>query len=131
MSGPRACRGFSLLEVLVAFTILALLLVALFDVFGGGMRAARAGESYTRAVVVAQSKLAELAADGALEVGEYEGEVDGGFRWHAAISEYTDAALPAEELPMRPLALRVEVSWSEGDRTRRVRLATLVLGSAR
>jgi prepilin-type N-terminal cleavage/methylation domain-containing protein len=52
----KTSRGFSLLEVLVAFTILTMLLGALFQVFSNGLRAARAGDSYTRATVIAQSR---------------------------------------------------------------------------
>lgn len=127
MSMPRASRGFSLLEVLVAFTILALVLTALFEVFSGGMRAARAGDSYTRAVAIAQSKLAELDADEALAEGEHRGEAEDPYSWRATVSPYSDAALPSDGLLMRPLAVSVEVSWSEGERIRSVELTTLTL----
>ena len=53
--------GFSLLEVLVAFIILALVATALFRLFGGALGNASAADDWTRAMLVAQSRLA-LAA---------------------------------------------------------------------
>ena len=77
MSARRSCRGFSLLEVLVAFTILAMLLGALFQVFSGGLHAARAGDRYTRATVIAQSTLAALGAEQPIQEGVTSGSADG------------------------------------------------------
>ena len=48
-------RGFSLLEVLVAFVILALVATALFRLFSGALANASAAEEYSRAVLVAES----------------------------------------------------------------------------
>ena len=62
-AGPRAARdGFSLLEVLVAFVILSLVATALFRLFSGALGNASAADDYSRAVLVAESVLAEAAA---------------------------------------------------------------------
>jgi general secretion pathway protein I len=50
-------KGFSLLEVLVAFVILALVATALFRLFGGALGNAGVAEDASRAVLVAQSRL--------------------------------------------------------------------------
>jgi len=49
-AGRRHARGFSLLEVLVAFVILALVAGALFELFGGALRNAGAAGEWTRAL---------------------------------------------------------------------------------
>ena len=54
-------RGFSMLEVLVAFVILALVGTALFRLFSGALNNASAADDYSRAVLVAESVLAEAA----------------------------------------------------------------------
>ena len=59
---PRRQRGFSLLEVLVAFVILSLVVTALFRLFSGALVNASAADDYTHAVLVAESALAEAAA---------------------------------------------------------------------
>ena len=54
---PRSrTRGFSLLEVLVAFVILALVATALFRLFSGALNNASAAEEWSRALLVAESR---------------------------------------------------------------------------
>ena len=62
-------RGFTLIEILVAFTILALFLGAAFEVFSSAVRAAQVGDEYARALVLARSKLDEFSVTGDLAAG--------------------------------------------------------------
>ena len=55
----RGARGFSLIEVLAAFVILALVATALFRLFGDSLRNASAAEDWSRALLVAESRLEE------------------------------------------------------------------------
>jgi general secretion pathway protein I len=123
MMSPSACRGFTLLEVLVAFTILVMVLGALIQVFGGGLRAATAGQQHTRAMLIAQSKLATLAAKDVLAEGVQSGQ-DEIHRWQVTVVPYgnADAALPVQ-----PWAVTVEVSWRGGEGSRSISLSSLVL----
>lgn len=124
----RRSQGFSLLEVLVAFTITALLLTVLFQTFAGGLRAARLGESYTHAVLLAQSKLAELSAQETLAEGTQEGDFNDAYHWRTQITPYVLADEPDDKLfPVRPLTTTVEVYWQEGARQRAIALTTLLL----
>ncbi|MBK8175513.1 MAG: prepilin-type N-terminal cleavage/methylation domain-containing protein [Rhodospirillales bacterium] len=78
--------GFTLLEVLVAFAVLAVLIVPILQVFGGGMGSTRTARTVAMATLLARSKLAEVAAARPLAVGEAEGTFeDAGFRWRASI----------------------------------------------
>ena len=56
-------RGFSLIEVLAAFVILALVATALFRLFSASLNNASASEEWSRALQVAESQL-EVAARG-------------------------------------------------------------------
>lgn len=130
MNARSASRGFSLLEVLVAFTILAMLLGALFQVFSGGLRAARSGDRYTRATVIAQSQLAALGVDGSLVEGVTSGTTDDAYHWRVTIGPYTDDQLPVTDYMLQPLAVYVDVFWEEGDTPRIVTLTSMLLGPA-
>lgn len=130
MTGPAYCRGFSLLEVLVAFTILAMLLGALFQVFGGGLRAARVGDDYSRATVIAQSRLAEMGAELPIQEGVTSGSEDEKFDWRVVAQPYADPELPAQDGLPQPLRVDVEVFWEEGGRQRSVSLTSVVLAPA-
>ena len=56
--------GFSLIEVLVAFSIFAVSLGLILQIYSKGATSARLTEEYTNAVIIAQSKLASVSTLG-------------------------------------------------------------------
>lgn len=62
--------GFTLLEVLVAFAVLAVMLVPILQVFGGGLGVTQTARGYAEGVLLARSKLAELSVAQDLREGE-------------------------------------------------------------
>ncbi len=104
-----------MLEVLVAFTILAVALVALLRAFSSGLRGLDAAETASIAAQHARSKLAEVGTAIPLEPGAEEGAFDDGFRWRVAIEpqELGDEAA-AETLPLRPYEVEVTVTGPGG-----------------
>lgn len=121
----RARRGFTLLEVLIAFTILAVAMVAVIQAFSTGLRGLSAAEETATAVMHARSKLDEVGVIIALEPGEFEGAFEDGFAWRTVIRPDPTT----EELAPGVSAYEVEVTVSR-DEARRVRLQTLRLGPA-
>lgn len=98
-------RGFTLLEVMLAFALLAVGLGLLLAIQSGGLRQVRQGALASEASLHAQSLLDSLGVLEPIETGRREGELDAGrFRWAMEISEVEDparAAVPA--LPGQPL----------------------------
>jgi len=125
-------KGFSLLEVLAAFVILALVATALFRLFGGAMGNAGVAEDASRAVLVAQSRLD--AARGELKAGSTSGIEQDKYAWTTRVEpwESTDAAAQPGVAPlMTPTQLYrivVEVRYpGAGGRERSLELASLKL----
>jgi general secretion pathway protein I len=124
---PIRQSGFSLLEVLVAFAILALTLGVLMQIFAGGSRNALTGSSYSRAVELAESVLALAGTEYPLQPGLQQGD-EAGMQWELEIVDWpiTDFMLPPRQIPTYQVSARV--AWSDGIRERKLSLDTLRLG---
>ncbi|MGE5090224.1 MAG: type IV pilus modification PilV family protein, partial [Candidatus Levyibacteriota bacterium] len=93
----RVQTGFSLLEVLVAFMIVALVVTALFRLFGGAMANVSAADDWTRALLVGQSRLAAAAAAQPLrETTETGSEDDGRIEWRTSVVAYVPPGVSAD-----------------------------------
>ena len=86
-------RGFTLLEVLVAFIIAALALGALYQGTLGGLLAARVAGQTQEALSRARSRLAEIGHGAPLRAGEQQGDDGGGYRWRLRIAPIATAPL--------------------------------------
>lgn len=134
--GPAPAGGFSVLEVLVAFVILSLVGTALFGLFSGALTNVAAAEEYSRAVLVADSVLAETAGTPPLREGSKSGTTeDGRISWTANISPYVaPQANPEVEtgsalMPIRLWQIVAEVTFPGGNgKPRTLTLATVRLG---
>lgn len=131
----RREAGFTILEVLAAFVLLAVTLAVLLQMFSGGLRDAQLADEYARAVMIAQSRLAQLTAAEKISEGTSTG-FDEPFAWTLSVSPYDERQEPdaggqaQAEYSLRVRLLRVEskVSWQAADgRNRDVRLTSLVL----
>lgn len=123
----RADRGFTLLEVLIAFLIAALALAALTRGAGGGLSAARIAAHTQDALSRARSRLAGLATS--LRPGEQSGDDGGRFTWRTQVMPIATAAAPRPDAPPRPgrpilYAVAVTIAWSADGPGRNVTLAS-------
>ena len=123
--------GFTLIEIIIAFAILALGLTLLLGTLSGATRQVRQAGDAGRAALHAQSLLAEfgeLPRPGARE-GELE---DGRYRWRLDVEPWTDPAPRSGPVRIDPnaarlLHLQLQVAWGEGEAAQRVRLSSLRL----
>ncbi len=86
---PPAAQGFTLLEVMIAVSIIALVFVSVFRMVSGTVRLAQAGRFNTMAPVLASQVLGQIELD--LEdftqtSGDF-GEDQPGYKWTCSISE--------------------------------------------
>jgi general secretion pathway protein I len=123
-------RGMTLIEVLVAFIVLSLTMAVILQIFSVGMRNARVAESYSRAVFLAESRLAAIGAEQPLAPAEDNGQVGANLRWSVAVVPVDDNGV-ADQLvmPVRLFRIRVRVGWSEDGRERQIELRSLRVGS--
>lgn len=121
--------GFTLLEILVAFVLLGLVGGSLLELFQGGMRTIALSDEYSRAALLARSKLAELQAQATLDEGEINGDFDADYRWQLTVRPYEGSELdPLPEVKgVAPMFVELDIIWGEGRDQRDFRLTTLGL----
>lgn len=106
-------RGFTLIEVLVAFAILALTLGALLQVFSAGLRNANAANRHLMATMLARSVLDDVGTEIPIVAGERSANIEQGYRWAIRIQPAaTITSIAVEEWVEVPYEVQVEVSWN-------------------
>jgi general secretion pathway protein I len=130
-------RGFTLLEVLVAFVIAALALAVLFHAGLSGVQAAQSASHYEQAVARARSHLTLAVHASPLVAGDWQGDDGGGFTWHLRVAQIASTAVrPAyavtprgsSTFPLTLYAVSVWIGWHDSGTPREVRLDTEQIG---
>ena len=115
-------RGFSLLELLVAFAIMAMSIALLYRMAGGSARHVADVELQQQAVWLAESVLASrnsVRADGWNEQGESDG-----FTWQVQSAPYASGIESLQAVPLHEI--RLAVHWTAGSRPGQLELVTLL-----
>lgn len=121
-------RGFTLIEVLVAFAIAAVVLVPLLRIFSGGMGALARAERAATAALWAQSVLAARDVEAPLAEGVEDGDLPGGFHWRRVVQRYSDAAMTQQaDAGLIAYAVTLTVAWPERGGMRDFTVQTLQL----
>jgi general secretion pathway protein I len=123
--------GFTLLEVLVAFAIVAIALAALIEGAGFGLSAVSQAGRYEEALSRARSHLAAVGPNVDRLVGEHTDDDGGGFRWALDVRPFTTgdrSTSPTGQTTML-YAVTVTISWRDGKRSRDVTLVSERLSS--
>lgn len=118
----------TLLEVLVAFVVLALITGTAMEIFSSSARITVRVIEEERAISLAESKLAFVGAV-ARSPGEWEGRW-GGHSWQAVADDVTPAAFSEVADRIRLLRITVTVTWRDNGKKRVERLTTLRVAPA-
>jgi general secretion pathway protein I len=131
---PRCAKraaGFTLIEVVVAFVLLTLVLATSFEIFTTGFARTSLLEDESRALLIAQSRLAAAGVEEPLKEGETRGESDDRrFQWTVNVRRSDEGTDPAKPAPSVYQLYRVDVlvTWQGADdRHRQLALSTLGL----
>jgi general secretion pathway protein I len=121
-------QGFSLIEILVAFMILAMSLTVIFRIFSGGLRNVALSEDYAQAVLVAESQLSVTGISEPLEPGVTSGVWEDRFHWQRTVEHYQPWAQDRElTASLRGYFVTVQVDWEHAGRNRQVSLSSVRL----
>jgi general secretion pathway protein I len=133
-AGRSTLRGYTLIEVIVAFAILALALTLLLGTLSGATRQVRWADEAGRAALHAQSLLDQVGVGEALQPGHRDGDFEHGrYHWSLDVAPYQDPLLPPPTTldlsAPRLLQLSLTVQWGDAadDPRRRLQLQSLRL----
>ncbi len=120
-------RGFTLLETLVAISILAISLVVILQLFSGGLKSSTLSDEYTRGIFHAREKMDEILLAGELTEGIISGEFDDGFKWKAEALHLDIEEAKDIKLPFRAFNIKVDVMWDVGGREKHFAISAVKL----
>ena len=131
MNRRAAAAGFTLIEIIIAFGVLALGLTLLLGTLSGASRQLRQAGDAGRAALHAQSLLDERAG-ALLRPGRVQGTFDDGvYRWQLAVAPWRDPQardnVPEDLAAARLLHVQLDIAWGDGGPQQRLRLTSLRL----
>lgn len=131
ITSRQASAGYTLIEIIVAFAILALGLTLLLGTLSGATRQVRAAGDAGRAALHAQSLLDEYG--NLPQPQQRSGQVERGrYRWRLDVEPWQDPVPPATPSRTDPGAahlvhLRLQVEWGDGAPAQRIEVTSLRL----
>lgn len=130
IGGARRASGFSLIEIVVAFAVLAIGLGITMQIATSAMRNARQAEERTEAALYAQSLLDSVGIGERLEEGETNGDFGERYRWSLTVAPFeveaaTESPLDPALAPVQLYRLELVVTWGRAPREQEARFVTL------
>ena len=115
--------GFTLLEVLVAFVLLATTVTVILQLFSSGIKALSLSEDYATAVVRAESKMREILDNEQLTENVWSETSPEGYRFDITVAKAYEAR--TKDLPMKILEIGITMSWKMGGKDKSLTLNTM------
>lgn len=127
--------GYTLLEVIVAFALLAMALTLLLGILSGSTRQVRQSADAGRAAMFAQSLMDQVGVGERLVAGERDGVFEQGrYRWRLRVAPWRDPAVAASGQPVTVAGpelfeITLAMQWGDGP-GQRLQLRTLRIAAA-
>jgi len=121
-------RGITLIEVMVAFVILALSVTVLLRIFSSGLSNTVLSQQYVDAVILAESQMSQVGTtDDIIPIIE-SGNHGDLYTWSTRIEPYLPWIDNEEDiLPVSAFLVEINVSWIEKGRERSVSINSIKL----
>ena len=119
-----------MLEILIAFSILAISLGILLKIFSSGVNTAIVAEDYTAAVQIAESLMAKTGVETPLQPGQDSGQENEKYHWLVEVSpfEFNPENVDPTAITAMLFKVKVVVNWGDDNADdRQVELSTLKL----
>ena len=119
-------KGFTLLETLVALSILAISLGVIYQIFGTSLRNMQYAKEYSYAQMFAESKLSELGKGIPVREGSIEGDVDGKYFWVINVEPQSTSVVSNQDL-VQTFKVLFSIRWNSQGKQRSIDFLTYKL----
>jgi general secretion pathway protein I len=116
-------RGFTLLEILVAFSLIGMVLVVVMQIFSAGLRSLSLSDSYVNGSARAEAVMRNILEDDDFPKVALSGNTADGYRFNAAITKGYEERTQA--LGVDLYQVKVTIYWNDGVRERSMSIDTL------
>jgi len=133
-SSARQSRGFTLLEVMLAFVVFALSFAAVLEIMASSMRSVTQASDETEVALLAQSLMDTVGTEIPIEEGQYSGSSMDRFDWYLDISLYASVDGDENSAYTQELAelsgvelyyVDLNIEWLAGSRERKMHFGTV------
>lgn len=126
---PSLSAGFTLLEVVVAMTIVGIGVVTLLEIFSMGLHLGSRSSDATEAMTYGRQAMDEILLRRKIEEGAQQGSLNGKTRWKVGIEpvkEPSDTLSLSSAWELKEITLDMRVTETGRDRTVELRTYRLV-----
>lgn len=116
-------QGFTLMEILVAMTVMGVAVVYLAQLFSANLRAIGASQDSLAALPLAETLMREIVESDKIEEKSWKKETDQGWRMEVSVSEILKER--TQNLSVKLLQIEMTLSWEKALRKRPLTLRTL------
>ena len=131
MPAPRRGRGFTLLELLLAFVVFALSFSTVLEILSGSMRNTVRARHNSEAALTAQSLMDQVGLEMPLQIGYSANGESGEYAWELEIFDYATTGENIHSVELAELTqielLQVDlvISWGKSPREQTRRFSTI------
>jgi type II secretion system protein I len=119
----KSARGFTLIEIMAALTIMGFAVVSLVQLFSSNLRMIGMSQDYMTALTLAESAMREIMESDKIEERSSKESTDQGYQVEITVSETLKER--TDNLPIRLLQIELVFSWEKALRKKSVTLKTL------
>jgi prepilin-type N-terminal cleavage/methylation domain-containing protein len=126
-------KGFSLIEALVAITILGITLGVIMSLFSGAMRSVAASDEHSKALLFAKKGMEDAMLMKDIQLGTEEGSFGRGYTWERTITPL-DASEEEEFInespPFNLYEVEIRVKWFSASVEKAISLRSVIIREA-
>jgi prepilin-type N-terminal cleavage/methylation domain-containing protein len=118
-----SAQGFTLMEIMVALTVMGFAVVYLVQLFSSNLRMIGTSQDYIVALTQAEAVMREIVESDKIEEKSWKEQTDQGFQVEVSVSETLKNR--TENLPIKLLQIEMNFSWEKALRKKSLTLKTL------